>query len=398
MPKPTPKPPATKDTTPTQTPVQIMLDQSGWKDLSVKEDPQPSKDLKNLLRQRFSDTNVACLIGSGVSIGEGGPSMGDLWTVIQNVDGFDKAIEATGYKGDDIEAFLTFCQMSQELGGNLDELAGFVQRAEIRITEECRGFKVNSPDLDDHVRLLRQLAKSNNGFNRPIVFTTNYDLLIERAAARASLPIIDGFTSHPPYWFDGRSFDIDFVRKVPNQREPAFVEGVFHYCKLHGSVNWASREGEVCRQQTDKGIMIYPRNSKFQASYQQPFLEMMSRFQGFLRKPNATLFVVGFGFNDDHLSEPIVAALRTNPQFNLVVATRSLRKHAGMNGSATTSPNKYLAKLGQAVQGGLGTVALIDADFNQFAALIPTMQQQTDEQKFVELARQVLPPMLGGTA
>jgi len=33
--------------------------------------------------------------------------------------------------------------------------------------------------------------------------------------------------------------------------------------------------------------------------------------------------VTGFGFNDDHLSEPILAAVRTNPHLRLIIINPS---------------------------------------------------------------------------
>ena len=58
-----------------------------------------------------------------------------------------------------------------------------------------------------------------------------------------------------------------------------------------------------------KTLDDYPRYSKFESSFDQPFIELMSRFQLSLREPNTGLIVVGFGFNDHHMAEPIM--LRT---------------------------------------------------------------------------------------
>ena len=47
--------------------------------------------------------------------------------------------------------------------------------------------------------------------------------------------------------------------------------------------------------------MIYPKDSKYESSYEQPFFEMMARFQQSLRKENVMLVCIGFSFNDKHI-------------------------------------------------------------------------------------------------
>lgn len=61
--------------------------------------------------------------------------------------------------------------------------------------------------------------------------------------------------------------------------------------------------------------MIFPAKGKYQQSYIQPHLELIAKFLQGLRDPNICLITSGFGFNDDHLSEPIYAALQSNPAF-----------------------------------------------------------------------------------
>ena len=147
--------------------------------------------------------------------------------------------------------------------------------------------------------------------------------------------------------------------------------------------------GEIVRDPlTEQGVMIFPRDSKYQLSYQHPFIEMMARFQFALRQPNTTLFALGFGFNDDHLSEPILSALRSNPQFNLVVATRSLEKK-----SAGADANRYFKVLSElAGASGLESVTLLDCTFDQFLPLVPSAGGQSDEQRFADVARRLLQP------
>ena len=66
--------------------------------------------------------------------------------------------------------------------------------------------------------------------------------------------------------------------------------------------------------------MVYPREAKYEDSYEQPFFEMMARFQRNLRLNNDTLLIcVGYSFNDKHINAAIEEALNQNPGFRLAV-------------------------------------------------------------------------------
>ena len=66
-------------------------------------------------------------------------------------------------------------------------------------------------------------------------------------------------------------------------------------------------------------LMIYPASDKYESSYRQPFFEMMSRFQQSLRRDNVLLLVMGFGFQDMHIQNVIVEAVKQNPSLHLVI-------------------------------------------------------------------------------
>lgn len=371
--------------------VKVKLGPDDWQEVGETLDDVVRTSLVQRLCQRVTSQNIVCLIGSGVSLGVNGPSMGDFWELAKSQNGFEHALNKSRHpiEKEDIELFLSRCRMAEQFCEKDEQLTQFITGVQKSITESCRQFLTPITDLHSHCSFLNRLVRRFNDTSRAMVFTTNYDLCIEQAAGQAGLPIIDGFSHSDPQRFDGRNYDLDYVRRVPNQREPSFVEGAFQLYKLHGSVNWADRDGEIIRDpQTEQGVMIFPRESKYQLSYQHPFLEMMARFQFALRQPNTTLFALGFGFNDDHLSEPILSALRSNSQFNLVVATRSLKKY-----SDGTTPNRFLKVLSSlAGERGIESVTLIDATFDQFVPLIPSTGQQSDEQRFVEIARRILQP------
>lgn len=177
--------------------------------------------------------------------------------------------------------------------------------------------------MDTHELFLRKVARRSTRLQRTQIYTTNYDLAFEAAARGARFNVIDGF-GYGGTHFDGASFDLDFVRR--RQSEPLTLEpSVFHLLKLHGSVDWDLAGREVQKvpgyKKPKQPVLIYPSASKYQLSFQQPYLEFMSRFQIALRQPDVGLVVVGSGLNDEHLVAPIEAALRSNVGLRAVFVT-----------------------------------------------------------------------------
>lgn len=91
---------------------------------------------------------------------------------------------------------------------------------------------------------------------------------------------------------------------------------------MHGSLNWEKQEKQIWQtDQPAQPLIIYPASDKYESSYEQPYFEMMSRFQQALRKENVLLIVIGFGFKDKHIQNVILEAVNQNPSFQLVIVS-----------------------------------------------------------------------------
>ena len=73
-------------------------------------------------------------------------------------------------------------------------------------------------------------------------------------------------------------------------------------------------------------LLIYPRATKYEMAFSQPYIEMMGAFQSSLRAPSTTMMVLGFGFNDKHLAEPILAAIKGNLSLNVIVVDPAIEE------------------------------------------------------------------------
>jgi hypothetical protein len=127
--------------------------------------------------------------------------------------------------------------------------------------------------------------------------------------------------------------------------------------------------------------LIYPAAGKYQQSFRQPHLELMAQYMASVREPNTCIIVTGFGFNDDHLSEPLMSAVNSNPHLRLIVVDPSAKERL-------VDGNEHWGRLGELNAQG-EDVWLISADFNQFAQLIPDLRSLSPADALVKAIRGV---------
>lgn len=373
-------------------PVQKCLFQNEtvWRPLKADGDEEAKKAAEQTgqtLRERLGSLllsqNLLLLVGSGASVAVGGPSMTALWDVAAESQKavFTEVCDAVGHPRDkkDIEALLSRCQGAQAFveTAKAEKIKAFIMAVEGIIRDRCRkveawekvkGTKQTPLEtIAPHLTLLSRVVPRRQDLPRTRIFTTNYDACLELAAKERRMPILDGFDLITPRTFDGRWFDYDFVRRSTKEGAPDYLESVFHLYKLHGSVDWHRSSDGIARDpETKTPYLIYPRDEKFVLSFEQPFLEMMSRFQMALREKDTALILVGFGFNDPHLNQPIYHALATNPNFKLLVVDYSPE--------AKLASGKAWDTLYRLHTSG-APLDLIQIDFQEFPALLPTYSE-----------------------
>lgn len=290
----------------------------------------------NFFKKPFK--NLLILSGAGSSIDVGGPLMSQLWTTvdekykIENIDGFKIIRDKVRFTSDkkDLEALLSQIEGYSKFAGDIDVQIGSQKLSILTIKETIFTIIKNGCDIKKptgqypHKFFIEKLLQRKQTNPRIKVFTLNYDLMFEYAATDVNAIVIDGFSFTYPRTFSGRFFDYDIVQREGSklQEEDNFIQRVLHLHKLHGSLNWERHiDGRilVCDNPTVP-LMVYPREAKYEDSYEQPFFEMMARFQRSLRINNDTLLIaIGYSFNDKHINAAIEEALNQNPSFRLAV-------------------------------------------------------------------------------
>jgi len=275
--------------------------------------------------------NLVILTAAGTSLDNGsnsGKTREGLWNdccseiknIYRELLPFNENLKSIA-RNKDIEALLSHIILIEKTDD--------ARKARIKPFREALQNKIKTDctlELDDdqasHKDFLNKITARKNNDARIQLFTTNYDTLFEQAANKAGFVIIDGFSFTHPREFAGKWFDLDIVNreKTRLKQEESFVSKVFHLYKLHGSLNW-TRENEriIQKDNTENPLIIYPASEKYESSYEQPYFEMMSRFQQAVRKEETCLIVIGFGFQDKHIKSVIVEAVEQNPSFQLLI-------------------------------------------------------------------------------
>ena len=253
------------------------------------------------------------------------PDMAGLTKIISDAHAADavgapykRLIEELGKAGkntNNLEDVLTYIRSMKEvsIGGGL--VRGFTE-AELTALEMETCATISDAvkkDLPDGNNSYRKLARWVGSIDSEVpveVFTTNYDLLLEQALEEQSVPFFDGFSGSRYPFFD--------IHSVEENELPRYWARVW---KLHGSVNWKTVKGEVCRVSKDvtgSAELIYPSKLKYDQSRKMPFLAMSDRLTNFLLQPQAVLFVCGYSFSDEHINDTIINALKVNQTANVI--------------------------------------------------------------------------------
>ncbi|TDS64401.1 SIR2 family protein [Myroides indicus] len=372
---------------------------------SEDRDIEHTADLANEIKRKVYKEffqkpfkNLVFLSGAGSSMDVGGLSMWQLWEETkklyliekteeaEEVDGFKIIREKVNYIADDtnLEALLSqiegFCKFSGdceiEWGINKKKLSEIKEEIFNLIKSKCT-IPTPPKEAFPHKVLLEKVLQRKQTSSRVKVFTLNYDLLFEDAATAVNAVAIDGFSFTFPRTFSGRYFDYDIVQREGSKlkEEDNFVQRVFHLHKLHGSINWERIEETGCiviNDKPKKALMVYPREAKYEDSYEQPFFEMMARFQRNLRLNDDTLLVcIGYSFNDKHINAAIEEALNQNPGFRLAIIDPGFDNESASNSLKTIKENALQTE----------RILMVSETFTDFANHFPEIKTYENVQQ-----------------
>lgn len=198
--------------------------------------------------------------------------------------------------------------------------------------EDNTETKANEVAAEYLINFLISFATRAASRERLNVFTTNYDRIIEYGCELAGIRLIDRFVGIINPVFRSSRANVDMHYNPPGIRgEPRYLEGVAHFTKLHGSLDWIMNDRVVRRIAVPYGtediskftsqfnsLMIYPNSSKERETAEYPYVELFRDFAASICRPNSTVVVYGYSFGDEHINRVLIDML-TIPSTHIVI-------------------------------------------------------------------------------
>jgi hypothetical protein len=206
-----------------------------------------------------------------------------------------------------------------KLGSEGKEYVQLLNKIREEIVEILQSVK--NPNLDYHVKLFESLRRIKEGQTSPLwIFTTNYDLLIERAAAEVGIPLYDGFVGGPIRFLKPASLKWCHGTISNINGKPHF-EARTGFCinliKLHGSIGWWLKNNGnnqqsvyACLDSTLlNGIltraMIMPQRSKVHDVLGPPYDQLWDVASSVLGTQCKYVVSIGYSYGDDHINKKL---------------------------------------------------------------------------------------------
>lgn len=164
----------------------------------------------------------------------------------------------------------------------------------------------------------RQIPKNVN------IFTTNYDLFIEKSIdtiiQNDRLVFNDGANGYLTRYLDSTNYNRLVSYKGLNDNYINEIPSLT-LIKPHGSVNWKRHNEriQIKNEIVENPVIVEPTGLESQETFlNNHFHEMLRAFQLELDKPQSVLFVIGFSFQDKHIGKMIKRAVQ-NPELMVYV-------------------------------------------------------------------------------
>ncbi|NLX87598.1 MAG: fibronectin-binding protein (FBP) [Clostridiales bacterium] len=192
------------------------------------------------------------------------------------------------------------------------------------------------------------------------IFTTNYDRFIEYALDNAGIYTLDRFVGKLNPALRLHKMELDYHYNPPGIRgEPRYVEGVVRYTKLHGSLDWRFKDGDIYKEPMPFGLkideemlphpyetnVIFPNSAKGTDTVYFPYSELFRDFSAAICRPNSVLVAYGYGFGDSHINN-IILDMMTIPSTHLVIISYDLADGRIPNFTKRCNPSQLTLLLG----------------------------------------------------
>ena len=266
-------------------------------------------------------SNIGFFFGAGTSVEAGYPQTVDLTKkVVSRLSSDERCkIESILEAGARFafawrKAFLTSrsCPMLFiDIGVNVELSADELEKSiRNKIIEELT--PTTNINLKYHIKFLEAVKKLHSNRNECIwIFTTNYDMLFERAAMNAKIPIYNGFEGILNRYFDIDRLELKYGRINRESMFEDYKEPYIRLIKLHGSISWYKNGGDVI--ETSENLsgdntrsMILPRMEKVFDAFEHPYDKLFRYSSQIIGNQCKYILCCGSSLRDQHINDQLI--------------------------------------------------------------------------------------------
>jgi len=251
--------------------------------------------------QTFLGDPPLIIWGSGATIPYELPSMSDLNKKLK------ASIEGFNADNNNLESELGQDKYQEQIPIIKKIIWDEVSKKDILVLE-----KIITNDIDSFSGIKTMIEKFTKPHPRILnIVTTNYDRVLEYLMSYYNFSYTDGFNGKVLSEFDENNFK---------------KEHMINLIKVHGSLNWFDVGGDIrfssfILKGTEPKI-IAPGKNKYQDAYEEPYRELIQKSDNLI-KDASSFFVIGFGFNDEHLTPKIKAKIKKGTPIVLITKEAS---------------------------------------------------------------------------
>jgi hypothetical protein len=301
-----------------------------------------AREIRELKSQFSSSKHIGFFLGAGTSCALGLPNIAQLTNQVESALHGAELTTFQAVKTDlqskmtatvSIEDILNQIRRIREITGERED-SSFIgvtganaRKLDVEICKLIYNLLMDKEAtalLDTPKKFLAWLSMQNRESTNEI-FTTNYDLIIEKSLESIRVPYFDGFVgSYEPFFWQ------ESVEK--SIRKTDMTQTWIRLWKIHGSLSWfwktnatqtshkVIRLGKIEKIEEEKNeIVIYPSKDKYDSSRRQPFLVYFDRLKNYLLDGELLFVFSGYSFLDQHINEIIFNCLRQNNRLNAIV-------------------------------------------------------------------------------
>jgi SIR2-like domain len=287
---------------------------------NVIKNNEDKKRFRETISRLFQSGNINFILGSGAS---------------------NPAIAVAGNIEKDIQKSIEDGKADEAEGKIYDLIKGVQAPFTETETNEVKTTTQNYQDFIGKVENILIERKSSLIPKQANIFTTNYDLFLEKASEfYPAIVFSDGFVRTPnikaEYEFSSRSF-FNATYNKGNLYNYKVEVPMINFIKIHGSLSWKKVEDKILfttassipkanattpvkkKEFNDTFAVVLPRKDKFRETIMdRTYYDLLRIFANELDKENTLLVAFGFSFQDEHIRDIVVRALK-NPTLRLVV-------------------------------------------------------------------------------